>query len=582
MSTQSHTGATQKDTGAAGPGNELTSAEREAVRSIIFQHLAGIVLAPVVKALADRGVFALLADAPDGTGIDEIVNRTSANCGYLRVALRLLVACGWMARMADARGIRYALTSEGKIAVWLAPLHGEVVSFIPKALFLDDFLFGRSDRAVRSHLQDLVRRAGERWSIYTEGDTTAAKVHRQTSRYLDGMLAGPAMVALAREGIFRELDEADAGLDTKSLSGNPRSLTSIFDLLVLQGWVVRDQDRLHLTPAGRYAARIATSYGVTVSYLPLFDVLPTLLFGNPNIPRIDESGGELLVNRGMNVWGSGGAHATYFRKTDEIIIELFNRPLDQQPQGICDMGCGDGSFLEHVFTVIKSKTARGQVLDTDPLVLVGADVSKVARRITKQRLRRAGIPTFHVIRGDINRPAYLASELEQLGLDIHNLLHIRSFLDHNRPYLPPANYTRGSRIARTTGAFAYLGEEIPPDELEENLVRHLRRWAPYVGRFGLLVMELHTLPPEVTAANPGRTLAVAYDATHGFSDQYLVELDVFLECAREAGLIADERFQARFPPTDLATVSINFFTAASPHPDYPDSPHLALLHRAVK
>jgi hypothetical protein len=97
--------------------------------------------------------------------------------------------------------------------------------------------------------------------------------------------------------------------------------------------------------------------------------------------------------------------------------------------------------------------------------------------------------------------------------------------------------------------------------LEENLVRHLRRWAPYVGRFGLLVMELHTLPPEVTVANLDRTLAVAYDATHGFSDQYLVELDVFLACAKEAGLASDDRFQAKFPPSDLATVSINFFTA---------------------
>jgi hypothetical protein len=67
---------------------------------------------------------------------------------------------------------------------------------------------------------------------------------------------------------------------------------------------VRQGNRLQLTSRGRYAAQIATSYGVTVSYLPLFDVLPTLLFGNAKIPRVDEAGGELLVNRGMNVWGS--------------------------------------------------------------------------------------------------------------------------------------------------------------------------------------------------------------------------------------------------------------------------------------
>ena len=107
----------------------------------------------------------------------------------------------------------------------------------------------------------------------------------------------------------------------------------------------------------------------------------------------------------------------------------------------------------------------------------------------------------------------------------------------------------------------HLGDEILADELEENLVRHLRRWAPYVGRFGLLMLELHTIPPELAAANPEKTPAVAYDATHGFSDQYLVEIPVFLACAKEAGLHADAKFQAVFPAGDLATVSINFFTA---------------------
>ncbi|HYL99464.1 MAG TPA: ArsR family transcriptional regulator, partial [Blastocatellia bacterium] len=536
--------------------------QKASVRSDIFLHLAGIVLAPVVKALADRGIFAQLADSASGIPIDEIAGRTGANRGYLRVALRLLVSCGWMVQTKAVGSLRYSLTSEGRIAVWLAPLLGEVVAFIPKALFLDDFLFGVSDKALLSHLQDLVRRASDRWSIYTEGETTAAKVHRQIAGYLDGMLVGPAMVALAREGIFGFFENDPEGVDPKILPGNQRSLGCVFDLLAELGWMARDANRIHLTPTGRYAAQIATSYGVTVSYLPLFHVLPTLLFGNANIPRIDESGGELLVNRGMNVWGSGGAHSNYFKKSDEIIVELFSRPAEQQPQGICDMGCGDGSFLQHVYEVVKTKTARGRQLDVKPLVLIGADVSKVARRITKQRLRRAGVPVFHVIRGDINRPAFLASELEELGLDIHNLLHIRSFLDHNRPYLPPANYVSGSRPVRTTGAFAYFGEEIPPDEMEESLVRHLRRWSPYVGRFWLLVMELHTLPPQVTAANLDRTLAVAYDGTHGFSDQYLVEHDVFLACAAEAGLAADQRFQARFPPSELATVSINFFKAS--------------------
>jgi len=366
------------------------------------------------------------------------------------------------------------------------------------------------------------------------------------------------MVALARAGILAQLEQGPTDID--SLPGHKASLACLFDLFTSYGWMAQEQNQVWLTGCGRYAAQIASSYGVTVSYLPTFQVVSTLLFGNPRIARLDESGVELLVNRGMNVWGSGGAHKTYFKKVDEIVVHVFNRPLNQQPQGICDMGCGDGSFLEHLYSVVKNQTARGQALDTHPLILVGADFNKVARRVTKQMLRKAGIPNYHVIHGDINRPALLAGDLEQLGLDIHDLLHVRSFLDHNRPYIPPVNYARGSRQAKSTGAFAHLGTEIPPDELEENLVRHLRRWAPYVGRFGLLVLELHTLPPGVTATNLEKTPAVAYDGTHGFSDQYLVELPIFLECVQEAGLKADQHYQAKFPPSELATVSINFLS----------------------
>src|ERR1035438_7816851 len=63
-------------------------------------------------------------------------------------------------------------------------------------------------------------------------------------------------------------------------------------------------------------------------------------------------------------------------------------------------------------------------------------------------------------------------------------------------------------------------------------------------------------------ANLSRTPAEAYDGTHGFSDQYLVELPVFLDAVKEAGLRADPRFQEKFPRSELATVSINFFTTA--------------------
>ena len=541
----------------------ITDSAKAAVRATIFHHLAGIVTAPTAKALADRGGFDLFlaADAPECVDLEDIIVHTRGNRGYLRVALRLLASAGWLRQRVERNGrfVSYALTVEGRTAVsWAPPLYRQAVAFLPKTLFLEDALFGRQDDALLPSLQDLVAKAANRWDIAPQTDPVAVRIADQVRRHLDGVLIGPLMVILARAGVLARLQEGPVGI--AGLGANAAMMTCVFDLLATQGWTERTADVVRLTPQGAYAAQIAAAYGVTVSYIPLFTKLNALLFGNARIPRVDESGMETMVDRGMNVWGSGGAHRTYFNKVDEILVELFNRPLDMQPRGICDMGCGDGTFLAHAYSVVRDRTERGGVLDQHPLTVVGADVNIVARRASKQTLRQAGVRTFHVINGDINRPAQLASDFEKLGLDVHDFLHIRSFLDHNRPYVPLVDYISGSRRTRTTGAFAHLGDEILPDEQEENLMRHLRRWAPYVGRFGLIALELHTLPPEVTAANLDKTPAVAYDGTHGFSDQYLVELPNFLTCAREAELHADPRFQAAFPPSELATVSINFFT----------------------
>jgi hypothetical protein len=544
------------------PASSIPDADKTAVRAAVFTHLAGIAVAPTVGALWERGALEVLTGAAGPLEFAAILERTRANPGYLRVALRLLASCGWLTETRSPdHDSAYTVTSDGRIAMTLAPpLYGELTSFfLPKALMLEDYLFGPSDEGLLPPLRELVQRAKAGWRIAPHPDPATARVRDVVRGHLDGMLIAPAMVALARHGVLGRLEAGP--VDPQRLDGNAASLLCLFDLLTVPGWIAQSPEGIELTASGRYAAQIAASYGVTVSYLPMFAVLPTLLFGNPRISRVDGSGFETMVNRAMNVWGSGGAHKTYFKKLDEIVVEIFNRPIEQQPRGICDMGSGDGTMLAHLYDVVRQRTARGKILDAHPLTVVGADFNKVARRATKQTLRAAGIPIVHVIPGDINRPAQLASDLEALGLDIHDLLHLRSFLDHNRPYARLMAYERGSRTARTTGAFAHLGEEIPADELEENLVRHLRRWAPYIGRFGLLVLELHTLPPPVTAANLDRTPAVAYDGTHGFSDQYLVELPVFLDCAREAGLCADQRFQASFPASALATVSLNYFTA---------------------
>ena len=222
------------------------------------------------------------------------------------------------------------------------------------------------------------------------------------------------------------------------------------------------------------------------------------------------------------------------------------------------MGCGNGAFLEHIFDVIERQTKRGNMLDEYPLFLIGVDYNETALKVTRANLINADI-WAKVIWGDIGRPQLLASTLlEDYNIDLKELLNVRTFLDHNRIWETP-NSKSPNRVSTSTGAFAHRGKRITNNEVEDNLLEHINKWSPFVEKFGLLMIELHTIPPEFTANNIGKTAATAYDATHGFSDQYIVEIDVLHKIAAEAGLYSDEKVFTKFPNSELATISINLF-----------------------
>ncbi len=162
-----------------------------------------------------------------------------------------------------------------------------------------------------------------------------------------------------------------------------------------------------------------------------------------------------------------------------------------------------------------------------------------------------------VIWGDIGRPDVLAENLvNDYGIDLVELLNVRTFLDHNRIWKEPEVKNK-TRKSESTGAFAYEGARVGNNLVEDTLLEHFKNWEPFVRKFGLLVIEVHTLLPALAASNLGKTAATAYDATHGYSDQYIVEVEVFNKIAAEAGLYPEPGLFRKFPDSDLATVTIN-------------------------
>lgn len=527
--------------------------EKSQLLSSIFRHLDGLVTAPVAIALKKKLVLEYILEKKQ-LSLSELTNAFKANEGYLNIGLRLLASQGFLEYKVNnqTQEITIGVNEKTKTAFSLFYLYEDVVDLLQLSTQFHPRQF---EDTPFEKLNLIFEKYKKGYGITISDNSLTNEIQNQILKHIEGHLIGPTIVRLAMNGMFHKYF-METSFRPEEFHKSPENFKKILDFFVHLGWFLEKNGNYQFTEAGLFFAKRASAYGVTVSYLPTFAKMDDLLFGNPDVLRTNEGENEIHVDREMNVWGSGGAHDTYFKVVDEILIKLFNLPIEEQPKGILDMGCGNGAFLQHVFEVIDRQTLRGKMLDEYPLFLVGADYNQTALKVTRANLIKADI-WAKVIWGDIGRPDLLSNDLkENYNIDLKDLLNVRTFLDHNRIWTEPQHEDK-NRISTSTGAFAHRGKRISNNLVEDNLLEHLQRWSPYVYKFGLLLIELHTINPKLTAQNLGKTPATAYDATHGFSDQYIVEIDVFNKVAAEAGLFPDKAVFKRFPDSDTATVSIN-------------------------
>lgn len=529
-------------------------------RATLFRHLDGIVTAPSAFVLYEKGILDLLLKEKGGS-LKALTNIYSANEGYLNVALRVIASQGWLTQEInkDQDDVLFSLTDKSKDAFLAVSIFKDVVEllkfseqFHPRKFEIEPFrLLEKIQKRFQTHYPDSLTSLG-----------IAEDVKDQILAQIEGILLGPSIVHLGMNGMFHKYF-MEASFLPEEFHNDPDSFRKLLDFFTFCGWFAKKNGTYRFTDKGLFFAKRASAYGVTVSYIPTLRRLEDLIFGKPeSIRTYQEHQTETHVDREMNVWGSGGAHTSYFKIVDKIIIELFNRPIDEQPKGILDMGCGNGAFIQHMFEVIEYQTIRGKMLDKHPLFLVGVDYNQAALKVTRANLIQADI-WAKVMWGDIGRPDTLAEDLHNdYGIELCDLLNVRTFLDHNRIWEEPKS-TKPNRVSQSTGAYAFKGRRISNELVEDSLLEHLTKWKSYVSKFGLLVIELHTLPPYITAQNIGKTASTAYDATHGYSDQYILEVDVFLNVAKEAGLYPAQEFFAKFPDSELATVTINLLKGAN-------------------
>lgn len=507
---------------------------------IINRYIHGYVAIPVIHACYQQGLFDILQDQ-ESLSLNQLSMQLTANEGHLQVALRMFESMKWVKKTEED----YALLLDTHRVHLLHKIPEKIIALydIPLDLLLKKY----------QHRKSLLRCLN--YLIY---DLTEEMTFLHD--FLRGAVIVPLLMALKKQSA-QTIAKNEPREIFKAL---PKALhNQILVLFTQLDWAVQHGDYIKLTEAGLFMLERAFNMAVAVSHAPLLAKMKTLLFDNSKtLFKKDTSGNESHIDRTLNVIGSGFQHARYFDNVEEIIVSIFNKqPYEFQPNYIIDTGCGDGTLLKKIYEVILHKTARGQVLNEFPLHCIGVDFNKKALVATAHTLR--DIPHY-VLEGDVGNPGKILEDLITLGIpDPENALHIRSFLDHDRPYLAP---TQSASLAKravdcSRGVFVNpQGGLIPAKEVIQSLVEHLARWSAIISKHGLLLLEVHCLSPATVATYFNENESFHFDALQAFTLQYLVEADVFMMAAAEVGLFPRMEFARRYPQIfPYSRITLNYF-----------------------
>jgi SAM-dependent methyltransferase len=528
---------------------ELRATTRAEMRRIMFLYQDGIVLCATARALDELGVLEPSL-AADRSLADLYPQITPAGFSYLRAGVRCLASQGWLAD-------EPTLEPETTVLRWTDP--GRMAArHLDRYVALGRSLAGFSSTAPdawsrpwtparTASFLELLEPGCERWRL--DADIPAHERALITA-HLDAALAVPTMLWLRGTGRLAEegpvLPEDDAG----------RGMGRLLEAL---GWIEGASGRW--TASGLQSRAFAVHFGMVGSYLPLLARLPDLYRGSVTVAAPQPDSAEWHVHRGLNISASAAAHRRYFADADGIFLELFDRePVEAQPRFVADMGCGDGSWLAHLYGLIATRTQRGERLRSDPLVMVGIDCNPTALEVASRTLGEAGVPAV-LVRGDVSYPEQLRDALAERGLAMEDGLHVRAFLDHDRAYrganpdIPVPGWSTGAYVDD-------LGQPLAGAAVERDLVEHLRRWAPHLHKHGLVVLEAHSVAPRVARRHLGALHSVAFDAYHAYSHQYPIEHPAFMRCCQQAGLEPASHCERRYPSSrPFVAVSLNRFMA---------------------
>lgn len=502
------------------------------VSQTLFNHIDGMAIGSTVCSLHEHDIFNLLNRSKNPVKLADLRLSSGFREGFLHVALRLLAHQGFVRLSIDSKSNEFeaSLTEMGRQWLSFVKYYQQIPKISRMASCLSDELLQNSSV---SRIDFFMAES----PLEHDGSPITRRVHD----HLYGELAAVIMTCL-----YLKFEDQKLQGDQKKfflheeISRNHHISNFVSGVLQAIGWVTTDENGMSWTSAGLLAVEWSPQYFYPVSYISTFRRVPELLLGKDcRVPACTPEKLESHVDRQLDIKFSGIVYERTCRnRLLEIVLPLFNKePLESQASGIVDTGSGDGTLLVDLFRSIKQNTLRGRFLDSFPLWIVGAEYTGIARKSTQAALQKAGIPNGRVIYGDIGDPRGLARALHGIGIDPFNSLHLSKSVIHNRAYRACSNAELLRDWTPISGApfVSPDGALISQREIECNLAQLFQDWKPLAQKHGMIVIEAHTVDPEIVSRTVGRNIMTCMDATHGYSGQYLMEYDAFTRTVKAAG-----------------------------------------------
>lgn len=533
-----------------------------------FQWANGVVIIPTLTKLVETGAFRGLAQGETRAMLEFARSHKAdpeKNLGTLWGAFNLLALQGWVKVEGGDRAMRYSLTPAGACAVAMVEQHLATFQRLSAAAGVLQHCHALCHRrlinpeAVATYVA-LVAESENGWGLAEGSSAIERRVRTQLITAMDGYLAGPTWVALdmpvfeqknnkrtiVARSIFGGVGNERSWIAVGSNGANTDAafLGAAWRLLHRLGQVEFNTagTSVRLSKRGHVYRPIAAPFAaLPASYLRSYARLQDLLFGEPDPLGVDQ---DTHLDRIMNIYGSSGAGSGPASReiSEKIIHRIFNEtPLEQQPAGLADMGCGDGSALKRLADYVINNTARGRHLAAFPLLVVGADYNESARtraRETLSALEQVSGVQVRVVHADISHPDRYDEAVRESGLRVRNadgstrnaglrdFLHTFMFLVHNRrlqirdeaeaervlqAHLEQANQSLLGEVAATfygaalpSGALtldalkdafrvAYSDEHgiVPGFVAAADLIDFMGRWKPFI-KHGFLAVEGHS------------------------------------------------------------------------------------------